>query len=65
MSELRTNRIIPRDGLPAGASGGIIQMKYIPQERRTIPQLLLTSFVDAGLVHLSHQPGAIVIFDMF
>ena len=27
MSELRTNRIVPRDGLPAGASGGIIQVK--------------------------------------
>ena len=27
MSELRTNRIIPRDGLPAGSSGGIIQVK--------------------------------------
>tara|TARA_B100000902_G_scaffold83475_1_gene88057 strand:+ start:568 stop:1071 length:504 start_codon:yes stop_codon:yes gene_type:complete len=26
MSELRTNRIIPRDGLPSGASGGIIQV---------------------------------------
>ena len=26
MSELRTNKIYPRDGLPAGASGGIIQM---------------------------------------
>ena len=26
MSELRTNRIVPRDGLPAGASGGIIQI---------------------------------------
>ena len=26
MSELRTNRIIPRDGLVSGASGGIIQM---------------------------------------
>ena len=25
MSELRTNKIYPRDGLPAGASGGIIQ----------------------------------------
>ena len=25
MSELRTNRIVPRDGLPSGASGGIIQ----------------------------------------
>ena len=28
MSELRTNRIIPRDGLPSGSSGGIIQIKY-------------------------------------
>ena len=27
MSELRTNRIIPRDGLTSGASGGIIQVK--------------------------------------
>jgi hypothetical protein len=26
MSELRTNRIIPRDGLPAGSNGGIIQV---------------------------------------
>ena len=25
MSELRTNKIYPRDGLPSGASGGIIQ----------------------------------------
>ena len=27
MSELRTNRIVPRDGLPAGSSGGIIQVR--------------------------------------
>ena len=27
MSELRTNRIIPRDGLPSGSAGGIIQIK--------------------------------------
>ena len=27
MSELRTNRIIPRDGLPSGSLGGIIQVK--------------------------------------
>ena len=29
MSELRTNRIIPRDGLPSGSSGGIIQIKQV------------------------------------
>ena len=27
MSELRPNRIIPRDGLPSGSAGGIIQIK--------------------------------------
>ena len=27
MSELRTTRIVPRDGLPSGSSGGIIQIK--------------------------------------
>ena len=29
MSELRTNRIIPRDGLPSGSAGGIIQLKSV------------------------------------
>ena len=28
MSELRTNRIIPRDGLPSGSAGGVIQMVF-------------------------------------
>ena len=27
MSELRTNRIVPRDGIPSGSYGGIIQVK--------------------------------------
>ena len=29
MSELRTNRIVPRDGLASGSSGGIIQVKSV------------------------------------
>ena len=29
MSELRTNRIVPRDGLPSGSAGGIIQIKQV------------------------------------
>ena len=29
MSELRTNRIVPRDGLPSGSSGGIVQVKSV------------------------------------
>ena len=28
MSELRTNRIVPRDGLSSGSNGGIVQIKY-------------------------------------
>ena len=28
MSELRTNRIVPRDGLVSGASGGVIQVVF-------------------------------------
>ena len=28
MSELRTNRIVPRDGLPSGSAGGVIQMVF-------------------------------------
>ena len=36
MSELRTNRIIPRDGLPAGATaGGIVQMVEVTSDTRT------------------------------
>ena len=27
MSELRTNRIVPQDGLPSGSAGGIIQVR--------------------------------------
>ena len=54
MSELRTNKIYPRDGLPAGASGGIIQMKYDSSGTGTggssnATALTSTSFVDIGL----------------
>ena len=34
MSELRTNRIVPRDGLPSGSSGGIIQVKSVVKTDR-------------------------------
>ena len=29
MSELRTNKIYPRDGLPSGSNGGIVQIKSV------------------------------------
>ena len=32
MSELRTNRIVPRDGIPSGSNGGIVQVKYVMSE---------------------------------
>jgi len=37
MSELRTNRIVPRDGLPSGSSGGIIQVKQSLYGTHTAP----------------------------
>ena len=40
MSELRTNRIIPRDGVPSGSfGGGIVQVRFAQRSS----QLLLTS----------------------
>lgn len=48
MSELRTNRIVPRDGLPSGADGGgIIQM--VQGEVTSLLQTTSSSYVDAGL----------------
>ena len=44
MSELRTNRIIPRDGLVSGASGGIIQIKQTIKK----DQFTTTSTVASG-----------------
>ena len=48
MSELRTNRIVPKDGLPAGAFGGIIQVK---QSVLTTSAAIATghNFTDSGL----------------
>ena len=45
MSELRTNRIVPRDGLPSGSSGGIIQVKSVTKTD-TYQKPSGTSFVD-------------------
>ena len=35
MSELRTNRIVPRDGLSSGTYGGIIQVRYASATSQT------------------------------
>mgnify|MGYP001411968574 FL=1 len=47
MSELRTNRIIPRDGLPSGSSGGIIQVKQvIKKDQFTTAQAVGSGYTD-------------------
>ena len=50
MSELRTNRIVPRDGLPASASGGgIIQVVHATATSQTSQNGNVTTFTDTGL----------------
>ena len=50
MSELRTNRIVPRDGLPAGASGGgIIQVVHNSTQVGQSHGFSQDNFVDTGL----------------
>ena len=47
MSELRTNRIIPRDGLPSGSAGGIIQVKQtILKSQFTVSQNVSSGYTD-------------------
>ena len=50
MSELRTNRIVPRDGLPSGSAGGIIQIRQSSltsgNVTPTVWQTTSTSYVD-------------------
>ena len=54
MSELRTNRIIPRDGLPSGSAGGIIQVKSVT---KTDPfDTLSTSYTDVTGLAVSITP---------
>ena len=54
MSELRTNRIVPRDGLPSGSSGGIIQIKQtVLTEYKTFSD---TSYVDIDGLSVSITP---------
>lgn len=47
MSELRTNKIYPRDGLPAGASGGIVQI--VQANNSTQVNVTANTYTDTGL----------------
>ena len=51
MSELRTNRIIPRDGLPSGASGGIIQTVHAFSDTK------IETNVDADIISATITPS--------
>ena len=54
MSELRTNRIVPRDGLPSGSAGGIIQVKSVT---KTDPfTTASTSYVDVTGLSVTITP---------
>ncbi len=54
MSELRTNRIVPRDGLPSGSSGGIIQIKSATKTDRQLSNS--SSYVDVTGMSVSITP---------
>ena len=47
MSELRTNRIVPRDGLPSGSAGGIIQVVSVTKTDATYE-----SVSELSLIHI-------------
>ena len=54
MSELRTNRIVPRDGLPSGSSGGIIQVRSATITNA--PTFTDTSYADVTGLSVSITP---------
>ena len=59
MSELRTNRIVPRDGLPSGSSGGIIQVRsttLTTQVAVTIASGANSTFYDVSGLSVSIAP---------
>ena len=57
MSELRTNRIVPRDGLPSGSSGGIIQIKQtIKKDQFTTAQVVGSGYTDLTGLNVTITP---------
>ena len=56
MSELRTNRIVPRDGLPAGSSGGVIQVRSVTKTDTFTKPTNTTAFVDITGLSVSITP---------
>ena len=57
MSELRTNRIVPRDGLPSGSAGGIIQIKQtIKKDQFTTAQVVSSGYTDLTGLNVTITP---------
>ena len=57
MSELRTNRIVPRDGLPSGSAGGIIQIKQtIKKDQFTTSQVVGSGYTDLTGLNVTITP---------
>ena len=56
MSELRTNRIVPRDGLPSGSAGGVIQVKSVTKTDTFTKPTDTTAFVDITGLSVSITP---------
>tara|TARA_B100000900_G_C20470226_1_gene671044 strand:+ start:519 stop:1031 length:513 start_codon:yes stop_codon:yes gene_type:complete len=56
MSELRTNRIVPRDGLVSGANGGIIQVVHASKKNLQNFNSTVPSFTDLAGLSLSITP---------
>ena len=56
MSELRTNRIVPRDGLVSGANGGIIQVIHVNKKNLATFNSTVPSFTDIAGLSLSITP---------
>ena len=60
MSELRTNRIVPRDGLPSGTFGGIIQVvQTVKQDEQTIDGTEVE--VMSATINLKHASSKVMI----
>ena len=56
MSELRTNRIVPRDGLPSGSSGGIIQVKQVIKKDQFTTSNNTSNYTDLTGLSVSITP---------
>ena len=67
MSELRTNRIIPRDGLVSGASGGVIQVVFSSLATGSTVTVNSSSFVDimsASITPTRSDSKILVMYDL-